>query len=127
MKLLFLPLLLLALVAACDSGSSADPTPSSDGTPVPTALAQEQLDWARGLWEKNGQPSYRFVFNWRCFCPAKYTQLVDISVTDGTVRGVVTHESGTALADAAMGRYMTVIGLFEFIQDAIDRDVSYRR
>lgn len=80
---------------------------------------QGDLNAARRTWEASGLRNYDFTFRWECFCA--YTQPVRIFVHDGTIGYVTETATGDPVPDAAE-KFNTVDGLFDIIQDAIDRN-----
>lgn len=119
------------LVLACGT----DPTPTTTApesttsplqTPPPAtpsdAGLQALLDQGRQLWESDGLETYKMDFQWHCFCHPTYTSPVVVAVEPGDVIGSVVYPDGGLPVDqTAFGGFRTVEGLFELVQDAIDR------
>lgn len=89
----------------------------------------EALAAARARWAVHGQADYNMVFNWRCFCSPALLAPVQLKVRGRDVEtGNLT--GGPELVPDHLAEYRTVNGLFDFIEDAIDRqavgiDVTY--
>lgn len=86
--------------------------------------AQAELDRHRALWEANRAEDYSFVLAPICFCRQDLLDPVTIRVVDGIVESVTYVESGEAPEHDGFGRYVTIDGLFDTIQEAIDREAS---
>ena len=123
-----IPTLLLvaaALLVACGTTANADEstaTPTEIPDPNSLSSLQGALDAARALWALEGGEDYDLTFNWQCFCLVDYVQRVDLEVRDGSIAGGAATDSGNALTAEQLAEYQTVSGLFDVIQDAIDRD-----
>jgi len=118
-------LLAVALFAACNSGDD----PTATATPVPTdpntlSDPQDALDAARALWAAEGGDDYEMTFNWQCFCIVDFVQRVDLEVRSNAISGGTVTDDGTALPTDRLPDYQTISELFDFIQDAIDRDAA---
>ncbi len=93
--------------------------------------SQESLNTSRALWESKGPKEYKMEFSWQCFCPQDYTDKVIIEIAaDGSIKSVVRQRDGQALPSSDHERYMNVDGLFNLLQEAIDKkaykiDVGY--
>ncbi len=95
-----------------EGASLADPNSFTDPA--------EALAAARARWAVFGQDDYDMLFNWRCFCPPAQLAPVDLQVRGSRVfSGNFT--GGPELPRDQLEEYQTVDGLFDFIQDAIDR------
>jgi hypothetical protein len=101
-------------------GTDATPAP----TPVPTpARLQQQLNQNRELWDSQGWQDYRMEFQWSCFCVIEYVSPVVVTVSGGdNIDAVVFAENGQPVGELISDGYETVDGLFDLIQDAIDRN-----
>ena len=95
---------------------------TNDEVTTPLEKAQRELRKNRQIWESKGFTNYRMAFQWSCFCAGEFVSPVEISVRGGIIDGVVFSESGTPVEPPNFDRYETVAGLFELIQNAIDRD-----
>ena len=102
--------LLMIAVISC-GGSSANP-------------AQAELDRHRTLWEANRSGDYTFEYRPVCFCPQEFVQPVRVEVRNGIIDSVTYIESGESPATDALFLYYTIDGLFDKIQDAMDREAA---
>ena len=116
---------LMVLSIACDRAPTSLATPATGNPTVavgdPDALreAQTKLDKHRALWEANRAADYWFELEHMCFCPPGLLDPVRISVVNGVVVSVIYLESGKAPEHDGFGRYVTIDGLFDTIQEAI--------
>ena len=89
---------------------------------------QLSLDDSRGLWEASGVADYtmRFQRLTSCFiCEPTDLIAVRLTVRGDTIREVLDIQSDTLLTfDPTSGVFLTVDGLFDFIQEAIDLDAA---
>ncbi len=108
-------LLTTILIAGCSSGSGGSDT---DGE----TDAASELRAARQKWEKAGMENYTFRFRWQCFCIQEYVSLVELTVDGGEVVSGRYVEGDSALAGERLADYMSIDRLFDFIQEAVDRD-----
>ncbi|WP_150910724.1 DUF6174 domain-containing protein [Marinobacter halotolerans] len=123
----FRPLVLAVTVAVLvGCGSSA---PRADGQ-VADVKPPENLDDARQLWRQSGVAHYVVTAQQTCFCPRELVQPIRLEVENGRVVAMEGLNQPLNHLSQADARRMTVEGLFEFIQKAVDRqahklDVSY--
>ena len=95
------------------------PTPHR---PASLVEVREELNQNRELWEAQGITGYQMEFRWQCFCSPEFVAPVIISVTGGdTLDSVVFAESGLRADRTFYPDYLSIDGLFDLIQDAIDR------
>ena len=73
-------------------------------------------------WERSGINNYAYETAWQCFCPPEYTALVNVDVAQGQIAALEFVDSAMGPVIPGQERYLTVDGLFDFIQDALDRD-----
>jgi hypothetical protein len=90
---------------------------------------RERLEAARDAWEARNVDSYSYVLRRICFC-AGATQPARVVVQDGQKVSVTLVETGEPVSQAELEFFLTIDELFDFIQDAIDReahriDVTY--
>ena len=102
----------LLMIAAIACGSS------------PASPAQAELDRHRTLWEANRSGDYAFEYRPVCFCVREFVQPVEVKVGNGVVESVTYIESGESAATNGFPFYHTIDGLFDKIQDAIDREAA---
>ena len=99
------------------------PAPTlADPTNPSLVELQEELNQSRELWAAQGITDYQMEFRWVCFCFGDYVAPVIISVTNGDTIDSVAFAEGTLPVDRKFSAdYPSIDGLFDFIQDAIDR------
>ena len=95
-----------------------------------SAQAQQQLNDSHNKWASKNIKDYQYTFNWGCFCPPEHNKPVIILVRNGVLSGVKYADGSGAVDKAKYASYRTIEGLFEFLQDAINRkayriEVSY--
>jgi hypothetical protein len=81
---------------------------------------QATLDRNRNRWENSDIANYDFTFRWSCFCVPDYTLPVNISVRNSVITAIT--RVGRELSESEFVNYPTFDGLFDFLQDALDRD-----
>ena len=92
------------------------------GSPL-LEIAQADLDAHRTLWAQRPTHDYVFVYDSRCQVCTRET--VEITVVDGAIESVVGLDSDES--PEGYTRFYTIDGLFDRIQDAIDRDADWLR
>ncbi|HEV8486774.1 MAG TPA: DUF6174 domain-containing protein [Blastocatellia bacterium] len=95
-----------------------------------SAQTQQQLNESHKKWVSKNIKDYQFTFDWGCFCPPEHNKPVIISVRSGVLTSVKYADGSGAVDKTKYTRYRTIEGLFEFMQDAINRkaykiEVSY--
>ena len=90
---------------------------------------REKLEDARRLWQAQGWDSYAFTLQRLCFC-AGGTDPAEVVVRNNERVSVTDIGTGEPIPAEFVQYYLTVPELFDFIEDAIDReaheiDVSY--
>ncbi|MDA1129823.1 MAG: DUF6174 domain-containing protein, partial [Chloroflexi bacterium] len=131
--------LIIGATVACTSTATETPaTPPTTPTQTPTVIIptqtpgtlvdksplQIELDLNRQLWDSKAIERYHFEHRWICFCVADFRALVNITVRDGAivdVKFVENQENESTVGDPSAAEYYTVVGLFDIIQDAIDK------
>ncbi len=112
-----------ALVAVVAAGCGSDsPGVAPRPSPTPGIDVSEELAAARARWDASGWGDYAFFFNWQCFCGPDRITPVHIEVGDAhitKVRWAREPDAGTILKPEI---FRTINGLFDMIEDAIDRD-----
>lgn len=83
--------------------------------------AQKRLAENRRKWTEKAVKSYQYEFQRICFCPPAYTKQVKMTVRDGVVENIQQADTGEAVDKSKYELYMTVEGLFDYIQAAIDK------
>ena len=89
--------------------------------------AQAQLNRQRRHWRAQEIGDYSFTVRRLCYCPETYTSPVVVRVSDGEVRDLAYEGSGEAVAPEHAQFWPAVEGLFDLVQDAIDRDADSLR
>lgn len=133
-------------------GSTGLPTPDPEAPPSPTGVptpdpgaptgatpdaqpgdadheemlekAQADLDKHRALWEAGRSDGYTFEYTPSCFCLEQMLRPVRITVKNGVLESVIYVESGEAADHERFERYLSIDGLFDLIQEAIDREAA---
>lgn len=95
------------LIAAC-------PSPAQE-------LTQHELDASRNLWNANGFHDYDYFMQRSCFCLGDVNRPGLVQVRDGVVAGVTDSETLQPLDPQF---FLTVDGLFDELQRAIDTGLS---
>lgn len=108
---------LFAVTFAAACGSDSDTPEVRD--PNLAASPRDALKIARDLWEANGSDNYDIRLGWLCFCP------VDL-ITERTieVRNNAVASGGFPVESGTLAEHQTVDGLFNLIEDALDRDAA---
>jgi hypothetical protein len=96
----------------------------------PAQTQQQQLNDSRSKWVSKNIKDYQYTFNWSCFCPPEHNKAVIISVKNGSLASIKYADGSGAVDKTKYANYRTIEGLFDFLQDAINRkayriDVSY--
>lgn len=112
--------LTLIAVASCSERLATRPAPVPSDNPVVTP-DDSLLDANRDRWLESGVDSYRYRFRWVCFCVPDHVRAVDVTVLNGAVASVVDAETRQPLDAAEAANYRTILQLFDFLGDAIDR------
>ncbi|MCH7682486.1 MAG: hypothetical protein IIB35_02080 [Gemmatimonadetes bacterium] len=92
---------------------------------------QEELDINRALWNAAAIHDYSMSFQRLClFCSVEFLIPVRITVRGDTIYEVTDLDTGAPVAEPAPGAFLTIEGVFDAIQGAIDQraaeiDVSY--
>lgn len=100
---------LVGLPVACSIVQPGDP-------------AQEELDANRRVWLAGGFDRYRVTVQRICFCGFDVTRRMEVEVDAGVVVAVRDAQTGTPVAPELEELYPSVEGLFDVVQDALDRD-----
>jgi len=75
----------------------------------------------RALWVQKNVSSYRYELRQICFCHDSGVPY-EIRVQDGAIVEVKNKTTGEVIDSSHFGAYLTIEGLFNKIQDAVDRD-----
>ncbi len=126
---MFAALAAALITAACTSNPTAEPvqtpteaTQEPAGDPSADTGHQAALDEAMDSWDAFATTNYAFDFNWVCFCLIEWVSKVTLTASGGAIISADFVESGEPVTDEQqLNFYKTVDGLFDVIQDAIDR------
>lgn len=97
-------------------------TPATSAASSDSDNAQAQLDSNLRKWSSKGIVDYRYTFQWICFCVPDYRKPVSISVQGGAIDAIKDADSGDSVDESKFERYRTIKRLFQFIQDAINKN-----
>jgi len=90
-----------------------------------SAQTQQDLNDNHKKWISKNIKDYQYTFSWSCFCPPEHNKPVVISVRNGILSSIKYADGSGPVDKSRYANYRTVEGLFEFLQDAIDRK-AYR-
>ncbi len=106
-------LVLLPLLVGCVIFSSSE------------ADVRGELDVNRALWDAAAIHDYSMSFQRLClFCTVDILIPVRITVRGDTIHEVTDLDTGEPVEEPAEGAFLTIDGVFDVIQDAIDRDAA---
>jgi hypothetical protein len=80
---------------------------------------------ARQRWAAQGPASYRYRFQYLCFCPSTLVNAVEIQVRGGRVVAVLDPATGRPVAATPGRPTPTVEELFAVVEQAIARPVDW--
>jgi hypothetical protein len=83
---------------------------------------QSELNANRQKWEAQRLSDYTYRFRQLCFCPQEITAEVWIHVEGDEVVSATFVVSGEPVGQPRLVELRTVDGLFDYLQDAIDRE-----
>jgi len=107
------PLLVLPLLVGCVIFSS----PEED--------IQGELDVNRALWDAAAIHDYSMSFQRLClFCSVEFLIPVRITVRGDTIHEVTDLDTGAPVVEPAEGAFLTIDGVFDVIQDAINQNAA---
>lgn len=90
----------------------------------PTALSSSTMEGARARWVASGIRDYRFEFRQQCECGPALADAAVVEVRGGAVTRVSYRDSGGEASSDARALFPTVDGLFDRIEDAIQRNAA---
>ncbi len=76
-------------------------------------------------WFDDGFESYEFIFRWQCFCPPEANAPVRIRVEGGQIVSTTDPVTGDPVQAPGGLEYQTVMNLFGWIFDQIDRNPDF--
>jgi len=88
----------------------------------PFSLSQEAVTDHRSRWSEAGMIDYEYVYRQSCECQPSSMEPARVEVRSGSVASVIYPGSGEAAA--SKDHYPTIDGLFDLIEDAIDREAA---
>ena len=83
---------------------------------------QLKLDQNQRKWTSAMASNYQFNFRWECYCSPEYVGPVNISVRENRIDGAAFVEDDVPVAVEGLERYRTIEGLFDLLQEGIDKD-----
>jgi len=88
------------------------------------------LEINRLKWKENKLNTYQFQLQWQCFCTLDYVASVLVTVNQGAITKVLGAKSGQSVSVNRYKNYLTMEGLFDFVQSAINEnaiqiDINY--
>ncbi len=90
----------------------------------PHDQAQSELNRQRRHWRAQDVEEYAYTVRRLCFCPETFTSPVVVRVRGGEVESRVYEGSGAPVDAGNASFWPEVEGLFDLVQDAIDRDAD---
>ena len=126
-KLFWITIFSIAIIALMVSGcslpdqaASQTPTPEPNNQQTNLDQASNELEMMHSLWESQNLDTYRFQFQWQCFCLPDYVETVWVTVEEGAITSVeaVDPKFGGPVPD--MNEFRTIDGLFDLIRDGIE-------
>jgi len=88
----------------------------------PAGGARGDLDDNRALWESTRPASYAMVVERLCFCGVEARGPVRLTVQGQAATGRVYVDDGAPVSSDFAQLFPTIDGLFDVIEDALDRD-----
>lgn len=88
---------------------------------------QRELNQNRRQWEAQGIEDYRFVARRACYCGQEAVGPVVVEVRDGEIAAQSYQETDQPVTSTYAGLWPTMDGVFDIVQDAIDRDAHQIR
>jgi len=86
---------------------------------------QGELDLHRALWDVAAVHDYSMSFQRLClFCSVEFLVPVRITVRGDTIFEVTDLDTGAPVAEPAEGAFLTIVGVFDFIQSAIAQNAA---
>ena len=83
---------------------------------------QSELDQNRKKWMSQMVSNYQFNFRWICFCTLEYMTPVNISVRENRIDSAAFVGGDAPVAVEGFDRYRTIDGLFDLLQEGIDKN-----
>ena len=92
-----------------------------DDKPKPADI-QLELDQSRKKWMSQMVSNYQFNFRWICFCALEFMAPVNIAVRKNRIDSAAFVEDDVPVAIEGLKRYRTIEGLFDLLQEGIDKN-----
>lgn len=86
--------------------------------------ARAHLAANRALWLEQGIESYSMILQRNCFCPPEWRGPIEMQVRERDVVSWTYVESGASVPDDRVEFFPPVAGLFNEIEEAIDREAD---
>jgi hypothetical protein len=128
MKRIMLAALCLGLLSGCVTPSFSVPTRIGAVPPAPPAqgffVAQRDLLAAEAKWRQIQPADYTYTLQRACFCTPEFLKPITIEASGSRVMNVTRQPEGIPLPLDHITDALTVEGLFDVIQRAIDDKVA---
>lgn len=85
---------------------------------------QRELNRNRRQWQAQAVENYRFVARRGCYCPGEVVAPVVVEVRNGEITSLAYQETGTGVGATLSGLWPPLEGVFDIVQDAIDREAA---
>ena len=83
---------------------------------------QFELNLNRAKWTSAMVSDYQFNFRWICFCAMESMASVNITVRENRIDSAAFMEGGAPVAVGGLEGYRTIDGLFDLLQEGIDKN-----
>lgn len=94
------------------------------GGPAEVEGLKGDLERARERWDATGPASYRYTVTRQCFCIREALGPAVVTVRDGEVTAVTRAGSGEPVEPEYRDFFPSVEGLFEILEEAVERDAD---
>jgi hypothetical protein len=85
---------------------------------------RDRLNDERRAWNAQHISSYSYTYRAGCFCPPSVTDSVRIVVRHDTIASMTYIDSGLPVEPNVRSLFHTIPGLFDLLEDALDRDAD---
>ncbi len=111
MRRVLLPMMLVLAAGCSDQG--------------PEATLRREIQQNRALWDAHRPETYTYNVQVLCFCPMTPLGGVVVRVSGTQVLGRTYAETGDAVDPVGADSYPSVDGLFQILEDAVNRDAAH--